>query len=58
MFRYIVEYQYERDNTRHYKMLRFGQAQTWRELQNHFDPNYYYNNLKFFALGSEVPFTD
>lgn len=57
MKKYVVEYQYKRDNTRHYQILNFAETQTWRELQNSFDPNYYYNNLKFYNLGSEVPFT-
>lgn len=58
MFRYIVQFQHERDNTKYYQILEFSQAKSWRELQNHFDPNYRYDYLKFFNLGSEIPFTD
>jgi len=27
---------------------------TWRELQQIFDPTYYYNLLKFYNLGSKI----
>jgi hypothetical protein len=57
MFKYVVEYQHERDNRKYYKILEFGQAKSWRELQNYFDPNYRYDCLRFFVLGSEIPFT-
>ena len=57
MYKYIVQYQHERDNQKHYQILEFSASKTWRELQNHFDPRYRYDNLKFYSLGSEVPFT-
>ncbi len=27
---------------------------TWRQLQQHFDPGYHYDNLKFWNLGSGI----
>lgn len=51
---YLVEYQREYDNDKHYEIIKGPINMTWRELQNKFDPKYRYNNLKFFFLGGEI----
>ena len=51
---YIVEFEYERDSTKRYQIIKAHPNATFRELQQKFDPNYRYNCLKFNYLGGEI----
>ena len=56
MIKFLVTYNFDRDNTIRYDIITCNSAKTWRELQEIFDPNYRFNNLKFYNLGSEIRF--
>ena len=51
---YLVEFEYDRDDTKRYQIIKAGINASWRDLQQQFDPNYLKNNLKFFYLGGEI----
>lgn len=37
-------------------IIRYKPNATWRELQQHFDRTYQYDNLRFYLVGSEIIF--
>jgi hypothetical protein len=57
MYKYLVTYKQDYNNNLYYDVITCNSTKTWRELQEIFDPNYHYNNLKFYNLGSEIRFT-
>lgn len=56
MKKYLVTYNRDHDNTTLYHVITGPANATWRELQKIFDPKFYYSNLRFNNLGSEIEF--
>lgn len=56
--KYLVSYYYDHDYTDQirYDVFTAESGASWRELQKTFDPQYRYNRLKFYNLGSEIKF--
>lgn len=51
---YLVTYTREHSYSEEYAMIYTKPNATWRELQEIFDPKYFYSNLRFFPLGKEI----
>ena len=53
---YVVIFNHDHSTKNEQKVFSAPIGSTWRELQEIFDPTYYYNNLRFFPLGTEIKF--
>jgi len=54
--KYIVQYSEDYSNTVRYSLLEAHSNATWRELQQLFDRNFFYNNLVFFKVQEELKY--
>jgi hypothetical protein len=51
---YVVSYTDDTNGFKYVKILDYPDGMQWRELQQKFDPKYFYSNLKFYLLGCEI----
>ena len=52
--KYLVQYTEDYSSTLRYSTVEAPMGSNWRDLQEIFDPRYFYNNLKFYPVGNEV----